>query len=172
MIRLLLLRHAKSAWDNPDLDDIDRPLSERGERAADLMGRTIVERNLLPDLILCSPSVRTRLTLRGLRKHIADTIPHRIVDRLYDTPAADYASIIADEGGDQRTLMVIGHNPTIQRTATILTGSGDAEMHSRMLTKYPTAALAVIDFDKDAWADISEATGELKLFLRPRDLES
>jgi phosphohistidine phosphatase len=172
MLRLMLLRHAKSSWASPGPVDIERPLSTRGKRAAEAIAETMRERALLPDLILCSPAKRTRETLARVQKVIGDKCPVEIVNELYEPAAGDYRVPIARHGGTAATLLVIGHNPVIQATALSLAASGEAEVRRALARKMPTAALAVIDFPKMArWADLTSAEGSLATFITPSGLD-
>ena len=172
MRRLLLLRHAKSAWGATSLPDRERSLALRGRRAAALIGAEIARRSLRPDRILCSPAERTRETLAALLPHLAEPTETEFVEGLYEPPAGNYRDVIAAHGGNAATLLVIGHNPAIQATAVSLIGAGERALQSDVALKFPTAALAVIAFDDTAWAQIRPGTGELVAFLRPRDLDA
>jgi phosphohistidine phosphatase len=171
MLRLLLLRHAKSAWDHPGLADIDRPLAPRGHRAAQLIAEAIEERGLRPDRVLCSPALRTRETLATLVSHLGDDdVDIEISPELYEPHAGDYCAIIADHGDDAKTLLVIGHNPAIQATAIILCGRANREIGAEMATKFPTAALAVIDFAEPRWSRLRAGSGTPIAFMTPKGL--
>jgi len=172
MSRLLLLRHAKSSWADPGMADHDRPLAPRGRRAAERMAGVIADRgDLLPDRILCSPSRRTRETLTPLSARIGDASRALILDELYEPAAGDYRRVIATHGGSAHHLLVIGHNPAIQATALSLVGSADDKTALQIAAKFPTGALAVIDFDARKWGEIQPKSGRLEAFFRPRDLE-
>jgi phosphohistidine phosphatase len=170
MRRLLLLRHAKSSWANAGVADRDRTLTERGESAAATMGKAMAERGLIPDRILCSTARRTRETLAALQPHLAAEAPVVLLEELYSTPDEDYTAILATNGGDARNLLVIGHNPRTQVTAVNLVRDGDKAERARLAGKFPTAALAVIGFDRDGWETLASDRGRLELFLTPRDL--
>lgn len=150
--------------------DIDRPLSPRGQRAAEAIATAISARGLVPDRILCSPARRTRETLAALRPLI-DESRVAFVDRLYNA-GGDYRGIIAELGGDAETLMVIGHNPSIHATATALIGGGDRALTAEISAKYPTGALTVIAFETGDWASLSPRAGHVTAFIKPRDLEA
>ena len=121
MPRLLLLRHAKSSWDDHRLADINRPLAPRGHRAAQLIAEAIEERGFRPDRILCSPALRTRETLAALVAHLGEEdIEIEITHALYEPHSGDYRGVIAEQGDAAGTLLVIGHNPAIQATAVQL----------------------------------------------------
>lgn len=168
MPTLMLLRHGKSSWDEPGLADRDRPLNARGRRDAETMAAVIAQDHW-PDRILCSPALRTRQTLAALIPHLADESIIAITDRLYEAGGEDYRHVIVAEGGDSQRLLVIGHNPAIEETASILIGSGDKALRGQLAAKFPTAALAVIAFDGD-WRGLRPKSGRLVTFLRPRDL--
>lgn len=126
---------------------------------------------LLPDRILCSPARRTRETLAALLPHLGKSCDIAIADELYEAGAGDYCAIIGARCDGAERLMVIGHNPAIQATASKLIGSGEKKEIALLAAKYPTGALAVIDFDPDNWALLPFAEGRLAKFIRPRDLE-
>lgn len=153
--------------------DRDRPLAPRGRRAAERMAAVIATRaDLSPDRILCSPTRRTRETLVPLAARIGDKSHALILDELYEPAAGDYCDVIATQGGSARHLLVIGHNPAIQATALSLIGPTNDEAAAKVAAKFPTAALAVIDFDTRAWGEIRPKSGRIEAFIRPRDLEA
>ncbi len=168
MPRLLLLRHAKSSWAEQGKPDRERPLAPRGREAAERMAQEMDARGLLPDRILCSPARRTGETLAALLPHLPKSVELQIVDDLYEAPD-DYRTTIALHGEAASCLLVVGHNPAIHATAINLVGSADRKGAADILSKYPTGALAVIDF-VDRWADLRPGGGRLAAFIRPRDL--
>lgn len=169
MLRLLILRHAKSDWAEPGRADMDRPLAPRGERAAKLMGGVLSEPQYRPDRVLVSPARRTRETLAGVNAVLGRPAPEvETVPALYEAHGGSYVPIIADAGGTARRLLVIGHNPSCQATAVTLASRGDRRALAELGAGYPTAALAVIDFDVDAWTGIAPRAGTLVAFLTPR----
>jgi len=171
MLRLLLLRHAKSSWSDPGVADIDRTLTSRGRKAAAAMAKAIAGRELIPDRVLCSPARRARETLAALLPELGDEGRIAIVDSLYQPPGGDYLGIVKQHGAGAGTLMVIGHNPAIQATAVRLIGGGEPGLAQEISAKYPTAGLAVIGFDIDDWAAASPHSGHVSAFIKPRDLE-
>ncbi len=170
MKRLMLLRHAKSSWDEDGVADRDRPLAPRGLRDAETMAEAIAKRKLLPNRILCSPALRTRQTLAALESYLPKGTAIAFVEELYSGPQ-DYRAAISATGAAADRLLVIGHNPRIQATALSLIGKASKPERARLTAKYPTGALAVIDFDIEAWATIAPGDGRLETFLRPRDLD-
>lgn len=172
MLSLTLLRHAKSSWDTPGLDDFDRPLNDRGEAAAPIMGRVLRDRGIVPDIVLCSTSRRTRDTLARLQ--IADIAPRtEFDDRLYLASANDLLARIKrieqTKSGNPSSILLIGHNPGLQDLALKLIGKGDARSLIRLQEKFPTAALAHIVFEATVWRDIAPATGLLEVFTTPKE---
>ena len=132
------------------------------------MAQEMSARGLLPDRILCSPARRTGETLAALLPHLPQSVDLQLLDDLYEAPG-DYRTTIALHGGDAPCLLVVGHNPAIHATAVDLIGSADRKSITDIVSKYPTGALAVIDFVA-RWADIRPGSGQLAAFIRPRDL--
>jgi phosphohistidine phosphatase len=168
--QLVLLRHAKAVTGGPDMTDFERPLAERGQKAAARMGRYLAEHRLAPDLVLCSPAHRTRETW-ALAAPALPPAETRLVDELYDFGGGEsLLAVIRRDGGNARRLLLVGHNPAIQGLALMLAGSGEAALRRQMAEKYPTAGLSILDFTSGAWASTAAATGTLAGFVRPRDL--
>ena len=168
MKQLLLLRHAKSSWDDPDLDDFERPLAERGLKAAKLMGRELAARDWLPDQVLVSPALRTHDTWRLIAAELPAHPPVVFADALYDASAADILSQIRKAEPSSGCLAVLGHNPGLEDLAKQLAGpDSDAKARKRIEEKFPTSALARFVFDGD-WSGLS--SGRLTHCLRPKDL--
>ncbi len=171
MIRLLLLRHAKSSWDNPKASDFERPLNSRGRKAAPFMGQHMADHALVPEKVLCSAARRTRDTLAGLLPSFENDLDVKLTRLLYDCPDQTYLNLIRRFGQAAKTLLVIGHCPTIQQTAADLIGNGNPALKDEIIEHFPTAALAVIDFDHKTWSDIETDSGRVVAFFRPRDLQ-
>lgn len=171
MLQLMLLRHAKSSWTDAGLADADRPLNRRGKEAAKAMGNEMLARGLLPGLVLCSPAKRARDTWKIVRGQLKSA-PRTLVDEsIYDFGnGGRLLETIAAKGGTASSLLVVGHNPSLERLAARLAVSGDAKLMARMARKYPTAALAVLRFDAGAWDGIAGLGAELQHFLRPTDI--
>ena len=149
--------------------DVDRPLSARGRKAAVLMGDYLDDEELLPDLVLVSPAVRTRETW-SLVQPALGRVNVRIEPRIYDAPAARLLSMIQEIDPLTGSVLVIGHNPGFEDLARLLVSHGDGEALSRMRQKYPTAGLAVIDCDCPSWADVKARGGKLDRFVTPKSL--
>ena len=168
MKTLLLLRHAKSSWSEP-LDDHDRPLSGRGRRAARAMGELLADRALQPDRVLLSTSRRTSETW-GLMAPLLGRPTEVASQGLYLAPAGQLLQAVREAPGAAEVLLLIGHNPGIEDLARSLAGGGDPEGLRRLHKKFPTGALAVLDFPSEAWSDVAPGSGELVSFVRPKDL--
>ena len=171
MRRLLLLRHAKSDW-SVALPDNERQLNPRGRKAADRMGRYIQCEGLAPDKVLCSPAFRAAETWRLVQPCLKSKPKVEHIEALYDFGSGTaLLDIIRQSGGDAQTLMLVGHNPSVEGLANLLVGTGDPAALAGLQRKYPTAALAVIDFEIVAWHEIAPSTGTLTSFIRPKKLE-
>ncbi|TBW33511.1 histidine phosphatase family protein [Siculibacillus lacustris] len=170
MPRLLLLRHAKSAWKNDGIEDFDRPLAARGRTDAPLVGAHLAEHGLTPQKILCSSARRCRETLHALLPHFVDDLDIRVTRELYLADEDRTIDQIRAHGALARTLMVIAHNPGLEEAAVALAGSASPLFLEDLETKFPTAGLAVIDFPAVKWVDIEPKSGRLVAFLRPRTL--
>lgn len=161
MKRLLLLRHAKSSWDDPALADFERPLNERGRRAAPLMGRFMRGRKIRPDLILCSPAERARQTAALLVEAAGLDAPLRYDERIYEATTADLLSVISGAGAEARELLLVGHNPGLEGLLELLTGES---------RRMPTAALACVLLDTDDWAAPLTGPARLEWHVKPKEL--
>jgi phosphohistidine phosphatase len=169
MLTLYLFRHAKSAWGDPSLADFDRPLAPRGESAAPAMAAYMKAKGLQPDLVLCSAARRTRDTW-ALMAGTLDQPRTTYLDEIYEAEPPALAAAIRRAPADARRLMLIGHNPGLEDLAQGLIASGDRDRRKALAEKFPTAALAVIDFDIETWRDLAPATGRLTLFMIPKRL--
>jgi phosphohistidine phosphatase len=170
MLELLLLRHAKSRWDDPGTADQDRDLAPRGLAAATGMGRLIRDLDLAPDQVLCSTARRAVHTWELSAAALGTAPPVRFDERLYLAAPEQMIAIARKLGGDARRLLLVGHDPGMHRLAVRLAGSGDARLRDRLAAKFPTAGLARYRLDLARWADFRGAPGELLGFWRPRDL--
>ncbi|HEY6631716.1 MAG TPA: histidine phosphatase family protein [Rhizobiaceae bacterium] len=171
MRHLLLLRHAKSSWDDPSLADFDRPLASRGRDAAPLMGRELLRRGWLPGLALVSPAERTRQTWELVAAELADAPPASFPDRLYEASAQALLTEVRRTAESVRALLLIGHNPGLEDFAKLLAGDGsDASALARLHRKFPTAALARFKLD-GSWAGLDAGAARLSHVLRPKDLD-
>jgi phosphohistidine phosphatase len=168
MRRLMLLRHAKSDWSSPGMPDRERPLNARGGNDARIMGVYLARHALIPDRILCSPAERTRQTAEAIMKGWPAAVEVIYSDRLYEATLEAILSLIRTVAPAAHALLVLGHNPGLHEAARMLVAAGDIEPRERLHEKFPTAALAVIDFPIDAWSKLHRQSGRLDRFVTPR----
>jgi phosphohistidine phosphatase len=166
--RLILLRHAKAA-PKEAAEDFDRVLAPTGRSEMGPIARRLGTEDLRPDIALVSPSARTRETWDLAQGSLHD-VAVSFEDRIYEAPAEQLLAVLREadgvvaDGPAERVLLV-GHNPGISELAHVLTGTGEGL--DRLLRGMPTAALAVIDFDVEAWREIRPGEGRLADFVTP-----
>ena len=170
MHRLMLLRHAKSDWSRPGVADRNRPLNARGREAAPLMAAHICSHELVPERALVSTATRTRETWT-LMTPFFPRKPETIFEpRLYETSPHTILAAIKETPPAIKSLLVLGHNPGLQTLAMALIGAGGAQAREDLAAKFPTAALAVIEFIAGPWTAVRPGTGRLERFITPREL--
>lgn len=167
MKRLYLLRHAKSSWDDPSLDDHDRPLARRGRRAAELIAEHLQRERIAPSLVLCSSALRTRETLERVLPEL-DPASVRVERRLYGASAEELLARLREVPGGVGSVMLVGHQPAIQELALRLAGEG-SEL-DRVRRKFPPAALATLVVSGD-WSGLDWGAAELAAYVRPKELK-
>jgi phosphohistidine phosphatase len=161
MKTLLLLRHAKSSWDHPELKDHDRPLNKRGKKEAPKVGKYLKANNLIPDLILSSTAHRAHDTAQAVAEACGFNQPIELNQDLYMSEPACYLDILHMLPDSINRVLVVGHNPDLETLLTLLT---DAAQHMT------TAALAQIDLPISNWRELNEATnGRLQNFWVPQE---
>jgi phosphohistidine phosphatase len=170
MPTLSLFRHAKSSWANPGQQDFDRPLNERGLDAAPRMGAFMAGHAITPDLVLCSPSARTRQTLDLVLPHFSSKPSILYEDTLYLASASTLIKRIRKLNAAIQHAMIVAHDPGLHRLAMELPGSGDPEVMQALAQKFPTAGLAVIVFEGRGWSKVKPGGGRLKVFMTPKRL--
>ena len=171
MKQILLLRHAKSAWDDSRLADHDRPLSRRGEKAAKAVADHIASAGVRPDLILCSTATRTRQTLGALIQRLdAPAPPISLEKGLYLASAETLLERLRSLPDEVGSVLLIGHNDGLGYLAEALVGHGDPTTVAALRSKYPTGALANLRAPIERWSDLALGSAELIEFVRPREL--
>jgi phosphohistidine phosphatase len=170
MLTLSLFRHAKSSWDDPSLDDFERPLAKRGEGAAPRMGEFMAQSGLAPQLILCSPAVRARQTLELALPHLQGGPTIEYEKKLYlATPSVLLARLRKVDAKVQH-VMIVGHDPGMHKLALELTRDEEGDLRAALAAKLPTAGLVVIRFKAREWARIGPGKGHLEAFMTPKTL--
>jgi phosphohistidine phosphatase len=165
--RLFLLRHAKSSWDDPGLDDHDRPLAPRGRQASALIAEHIRRARIGPVLVLCSSARRTRETLERVMPAL-DPVEVRFERELYGASFEDLLQRLHEVPDEVESVMVLGHQPAIQELALHLAGEG-SELE-RVRAKFPTAALATLTFTGE-WSELGHQSAELIAYVKPKQLK-
>jgi phosphohistidine phosphatase len=163
MKTLLVLRHAKSSWNDSALDDHARPLNKRGRRDGPRMGRLVREHRLTPDIIMSSDAVRARRTAEAVAKATRYAGEILLDRRLYiASPPGIFAVLRTVRETKAGTVMIVGHNPGLEELVTQLTGEQQ---------DLPTAALAQIGLPIDRWRDLKMSTrGTLLGLWRPKEV--
>lgn len=174
MKRLLLLRHAKTEPASPEIEDHERELLERGRMDAPAIGAYLAAKKYLPDLVLSSTARRTVETV----ELVAERLPRKqhidYVDQLYLVGWRSILALVRAVREPVATLLVVGHNPGMEQLATALSRQPvkrkERDHFDLIEEKFPTCALAVLDFNVARWRDVAPGRGELTDFVRPRDL--
>jgi phosphohistidine phosphatase len=170
--KLILLRHAKSGWDDPVARDFDRPLNRRGEKAAQLMGRWMKNEALDFDHVIASPAVRVIETLDCLAAGYGQRIEAKWERRVYLASSATLMDVLRELGNDTQTVLMVGHNPGMEDLVLELVAEdAGGELRASVYEKFPTAAVAEIELDIASWSEIDRNTGKIIKFVRPRDLD-
>jgi len=167
----VLLRHAKSSWEDPLLDDFDRPLAKRGRKAAKRVGAWLRQHEVRPDLVLCSESVRTRETLELILPSLGCEPAITYERRLYLADADGLLARIQQVADDVRSVLLIGHNPGMQELAVSLTPATARNARRRLAEKFPTTALARFRSGAARWSDLTPDVTKLVSYVRPADLD-
>jgi phosphohistidine phosphatase len=164
--RLVLVRHAKAARPY-GVPDEDRPLTGRGRRDAQAAGTWLATEGPRPDLTLCSSAVRTRHTWEIVCRSLPP-VPTRYLPELYEADVHDVVDLAAGVPETVKTLVVVGHEPTISVTALTLAGRGsDRRALEALADKFPTSAIAVLRFD-GPWSRLRAGRTALETFTVPR----
>ncbi|MGE5547066.1 MAG: SixA phosphatase family protein [Solirubrobacterales bacterium] len=171
MRTIFLLRHAKSSWEDPAVEDFDRPLTGRGRRAARAMAEYMAKGKIRPAFVLCSTAQRTRETYAFIEPKLKGA-PVAFEDGVYEASRHDLAHRLRELDDHLASVMLVGHNPGLERLAEFLTaGHGAEDAVRRMSDKFPAGALAILEANVTHWAELDEGTCRLAGFVRPKDLD-
>ncbi|MET9835196.1 histidine phosphatase family protein [Streptomyces sp. NPDC006385] len=158
--RLVVLRHAKSAW--PDgVADHERPLAPRGRRDAPVAGRILAAADCLPDFALCSTAVRARETWELVSAQWGTPPPVRLDPRLYAADVPDLLAVVHETPPEIETLLLVGHNPGLEELVLDLAGDGLDDTLDAVRTKFPTSAIAVLAWYGATWQALAPGTALL-----------
>lgn len=161
MLRLYIMRHAKSSWASPGARDFDRELNDRGLLDLVKLSKVIKSEKIFPEKILCSSAIRTRQTLEAIETAFGNEPEVLFTERLYSSGMNEYIEII-NAVQNVQSLMIIGHNPMCGNLASNLPKAGDKEELEKIAYKYPTGTISIIEFDFDHWQQVAVSTGNLK----------
>ena len=164
---LLLVRHAKSAWDDLSLADHDRPLAVRGEKALRGLREYLGRIEHPPDVVLCSSARRTVDTLDGFRAVLPKQARIDVTDELYLASADTLLTRLHGLDSKVRCAMLVGHNPGLEDLALFLVGPGDTGLRAQLTAKLPTGAVVALSFD-GRWTQLGAATARVDALFMPR----
>ena len=172
MKTLLLLRHAKSSWDETGLADLARPLTSRGRAAATRIGRHLRGAGLAPERVLCSPARRATETLAGVLTELGES---PVIEERPDLYLRGWSSLLGAVHGlpeEVNRAMLVSHNPDLHDLALALAGTGPPEALKALAAKFPTGALAVLCFADpvSGWRAVAPGKGALHALIKPRDM--
>jgi phosphohistidine phosphatase len=163
MKTLLLLRHAKSSRDDRSLRDFDRPLNDRGQDDARLVGRYLRKQKPVVDAVISSPAKRALKTTELFLTAANISLEPALDERIYEAGVQRLLTVVSEIDPSNTTVLIVGHNPGFEELAESLTGQ-----YIRM----PTATLAAIDLTLDQWRDVRPRSGKLRALITPRELKN
>jgi phosphohistidine phosphatase len=169
MRRLLLLRHGKADRHSAG-GDRERPLTRRGEEDARRVGQFLRDEGLTPDLAVASNARRAKQTLERTLEAFPGHVTHLIENTIYLATVDHLVEVLRQTPDKVQTLLAVGHNPGFAELASWLTGGGDKDEIDHMRSSYPTAALAILDFDGEHWAQVRKGAARLHRFVTPATL--
>ncbi|MFC1814221.1 histidine phosphatase family protein [Thermodesulfobacteriota bacterium] len=162
MKTIILVRHAKSSWKDPSLNDFDRPLNKRGKRNAPFMGQKLKEGNISPDLILSSPAKRARKTASVIAKTIGYPKKKIVLNpNMYHCSGWYLFEMMRNQDDKNDAIMIFGHNPGFNDFADLL-------LERNPVYNIPTTGIYCIRFNVDSWKEIQEGKGESVFFDYPK----
>ncbi len=170
MKKVILVRHGKSSWADPDLEDHDRPLAPRGRGASPVIARWLAGRGHLPDLVLCSSSLRTRETATIMTEAVPELPAPEIIPELYHASPQALLARLSTLDDARKAVMVIGHNPGLSSLTRLLTNGSVRPRCARAFEHFPTAAAAVFAVPVERWSEIAPRGADFVDFARPREL--
>jgi phosphohistidine phosphatase len=171
MRRLFLIRHAKT---EPHIgrDDYQRRLTDRGRADARRVAAALAARKMLPEVLVHSGAARAKETAEIFAGEWKRKVDLREEPGLYDANLASLLALTRALPNDRQRVGLVGHNPGFAELATALTGSGSEPEMRRLAAKYPTGAVAAVDFSVRRWEDVERNSGTLALYLTPAELEA
>ena len=171
MRRLFLVRHAK-AEPSVGRDDYARKLTERGRADARRVAKALAARHFLPDVLIHSGAARAKQTAEIFAAEWRSKVELEQDTHLYDASLATLLDRTRALRDGHKRVGLVGHNPGLGELATALNGSGAEPERHRLAAKYPTGAVAVLDFSIQHWEQVERNSGMLALYLTPTELEA
>lgn len=171
MKRLAILRHAKSSWDDPSLDDFNRPLNDRGWKAARRIGRELKHRGMRFDLVLSSTAARARETIDGVQEKYGFDCPIEFEPDLYLASEAELLQRVRALDEKVKAPLLVGHNPGLEQLIADLTRDDRNGLRLRIEGKFPTGTLAVLELPVHHWSKVKPGEGEVVELILPKELD-
>lgn len=171
MTILTVLRHAKSSWDETGIDDFDRPLTDRGRKAARRVGHELKHRKIRFDQVIASPAVRVRETLKEFASGYGKDLEMRFDERIYAASVETLLNLVRAIPEGAHAPLLVGHNPGLQELLVTLTRDDESGLRRRVSAKFPTAAVAVVTLPAPRWDEVSTDSGEIRELIIPRELD-
>jgi phosphohistidine phosphatase len=168
MKTILILRHAKSDWGNPDLTDFDRPLANRGLKDAPRMGQVLARFDCVPDKILASPAERAKQTTELVAEVCGYKKSVQWEAGFYGGTSDDLITALQGLTNTVDRAMLVGHNPTLEETVADLLCTDEGGWGSCMAVRLPTAGLVCLDVDIFDWSELEPGDATLRWFLIPK----
>ena len=159
MKMLYIIRHAKSSWKDTSLDDFDRPLNKRGKLNAPLMGKRLKKKGILPDIMLSSSSLRTKLTAQIIAKKLKYSKDIIFKKEMYESSSVVLHKILTQVDDTNQSVFIFAHNSGLNMLA---------QEYVHLEDNIPTCGIVEIEFDCDKWIDISEVNAKLISFDYPK----
>jgi phosphohistidine phosphatase len=173
MKTLILLRHAKSGWDDPVARDFDRALNDRGKRGAKVVGTHMKTIGLEFDAVVSSPAVRCVDTLDGVWEGYGRTLHPKWDRRIYLASGVTLLDVVHDQPDAVDRLLMCGHNPGLEDLILMLVpDNAEDALRDDVEEKFPTGSIAELTFDITHWSEVTGGNGHLARFIRPRDLDT
>jgi len=161
MKSIYLIRHAKSSWIKPALSDFDRPLNDRGKNDIPTIAKELIKLDFNPELILCSPSKRTRETLKKLKNHLKlNDEKIKFIDSIYESSTQNLIALTNNLPSTVNSVALIAHNPAITQLSNYLT--------DYYIDNIPTCGVVKIDLNIDQWNEIIQGVGLQNFFIYPK----
>ena len=170
MMKLAVLRHAKSSWDDPSLEDHNRPLNLAGWKAAKRIGRELKLRKMHFDLVLASTAARVRETIDGVEENYDFDSKIGFDPIIYLASETTLLALVRGLRADVHNPLLVGHNPGLERLLLILTRDDEHGLRQRIAHKFPTGALAVVELPAKGWDKVELASGRIAELILPKEL--